>query len=204
MPAIVLTDAAVNMDESIHTITSTLLAKARAHEAPAWERLVDVYSPLVYHWCLQKGLSREDSEDVGQQVFVAVSRALGDYEHETFRGWLRTITNRKILDFWEQRKKQPAGEGGTSFQVRVNEWPAPSSDQELATDREERQILRRSVLEAVCSEFSQQDLEAFRRVVVDEHSPAEVAQALGISRNQVYLAKSRILKRLREAFGPSG
>jgi RNA polymerase sigma-70 factor, ECF subfamily len=184
------------MDESIHTITSTLLSRVRSRDAAAWERLVDLYSPLVYHWCLRKGLSRSDSEDVGQEVFLAVARGLATYKHESFRGWLRTITDRKIIDFWKKHGKQPRGQGGPEFQQRMNEVAAPDSSQE--SEREERQIMRLSLLEAISNEFSEQDLRAFRRLIVDEKSPAEVAEEMKITRNQVYLAKSRILRRLRE------
>jgi RNA polymerase sigma-70 factor (ECF subfamily) len=189
------------MEESIDSITSTLLARVKAHDADAWDRLIDTYGPLVYHWCLRKGLSRETAEDVGQEVFLAVSRGMETYEHETFRGWLKTITHRKILDCWEKMGKQPIAQGGTDFQVRMNDIPGAESTDDGAAGGDEEKILRLSVLETIEHEFSAQDLAAVRRVVVDEKSPAEVAQELKISRNQVYLAKSRVLRRLREKFG---
>jgi RNA polymerase sigma-70 factor (ECF subfamily) len=185
------------MDESLNTITSSLLSRAQAKDNKAWEQLVDVYGPLVYRWCLRKGLKPEQAEDVGQEVFLAVSRNLANYQHETFRGWLRTITDRKIIDCWERDKKQPNGDGGTVGQKQMNDVPAECEESEREDDR----ILRSSLLEMIRSEFSEQDVLAFCRLIIDEKSPAEVAVELKITRNKVYLAKSRILHRLRETLG---
>jgi RNA polymerase sigma-70 factor (ECF subfamily) len=187
------------MDESIQTTTSSLLSRARAREERAWEQLVDLYGPLVYSWCLRKGLKREQAEDVGQEVFLAVSRNLASYEHESFRGWLRTITDRKIIDFWE--KKTPTAEGGTEGQQRMNGVAAESSSESAEGEHEDNKIMQLSLLEGIRSEFSDQDVLAFCRLIIDEKTPAEVAEELKISRNKVYLAKSRILHRLREMAG---
>jgi len=184
------------MDESLQTITSSLLSRARARDERAWEELVDLYGPLVYSWCLRKGLKRDQAEDVGQEVFLAVSRNLATYEHENFRGWLRTITDRKIIDFWE--KKLPIAAGGSEGQKRMDGVPAASSSDGTMNQWEDNKIMRLSLLEVIRSEFSDQDLLAFCRLIIDEKSPAEVAEELKISRNRVYLAKSRILNRLRE------
>jgi RNA polymerase sigma-70 factor (ECF subfamily) len=188
------------MDESIQTITSSLLQQARARDAAAWDRLVEVYSPLIYNWCRRRGLTPEDCEDVGQQVFASLWSSLADYRHEHFLGWLKTITENKIRDLWRRRAEEPTGEGGTSFQNRVNEWP--ESPDESAPSREEQVILQESVLDLVSSEFSTQALAAFRHLVIEEKDPADVAAKLGMTRNQVYLAKSRILRRLRDKLLP--
>ncbi len=188
------------MDESIDTITSTLLARAQAHEPRAWAQLVDVYSPLVYRWCLKRGLSPEGAEDVGQDVFLAVYRALGTFEHDSFRGWLRTITDRKCLDFQSRTRRQPDGQGGSDFQEWLSQQPAEESG-DAPSHSDEKLQLYTAVLSAVSGEFSKQDVEAFRCLVIDQKTPAEVAEQLAITRNQVYLAKSRIRRRLREVFG---
>lgn len=188
------------MDESINSITSSLLSRARAKDNMAWEQLVDVYGPLVYRWCLRKGLKPEQAEDVGQEVFLAVSRNLANYQHETFRGWLWTITERKIIDYRKKNQDIHNGGGGTEYQKQINEVPAESEESE----REDDKILRSSLLEMIRSEFSEQDVLAFCRLIIDEKSAAEVAEELKITRNKVYLAKSRILHRLRETFGVAG
>lgn len=185
------------MDESINTITSSLLSRARAKDNKAWEQLVDVYGPLVYRWCLRKGLKPEQAEDVGQEVFLAVSRNLANFQHASFRGWLRTITDRKIIDHWEKNKDQPIAGGGTVGQQQMNELPAESGESE----REDDKILRSSFLELIRSQFSERDVLAFCRLIIDEKSAAEVAEELKIAPHVVHTIKARILKRMREMAG---
>lgn len=189
------------MDESIHSITSTLLSRARLGEREAWERLVDLYGPLVFYWCQKKGLSPENANDVSQEVFVAVSRKLPDYQHETFLGWLRTITHNKINDFWKKERRQPSAEGGSNNHQVILELPAQPEEPSQEDQWESEQFFGLSLMQAISSEFSPRDLQAFRRLVLDGKTPAEVAEELHITPNIVYLARSRILHCLREQAG---
>lgn len=186
------------MDESFRAITSALLSRAKANDGKAWEQLVEMYAPLVYGWCLRKGLKPEQAEDIGQEVFLAVFRNLATYANASFLGWLRTITDRKVIDAWKRNGQEPTADGGTDGQVRMQEVPAESE----GSERADEEVLQLSVLEAIRSEFSDQDVLAFCRLIIDEKTPAEVAEELNISRNQVYMAKSRILRRLRERTDP--
>src|SRR4051812_1404007 len=99
----------------------SLLARAQENQPAAWEQLVDLYAPLVYHWCRRAGLREEDVEDVFQEVFRAVARALPDFRKEragdTFRGWLRTITRNKIRDHYRLLQDEVRGAGGTDAQM---------------------------------------------------------------------------------------
>jgi RNA polymerase sigma-70 factor, ECF subfamily len=184
------------MDDSVQSITSSLLSRARARDRRAWEQLVELYSPLVYHWCLRMGLTADLAEDIGQEVFLAVSRKLGDYQHQSFRGWLRTITHSKIHDHWRKCGRLPVAVGGSENQAALGEVAAESVTE--SGELEERTIMGLSLLESIRGAFSEQDVRAFQGLIVDEKSPAEVADELGLTRNQVYLAKSRILHWLRE------
>ncbi len=185
------------MDESINSITSSLLSRARAKDNKAWEQLVDVYGPLVYRWCLRKGLRPEQAEDVGQEVFLAVSRNLEKYQHETFRGWLWKITERKILDHWERDKGKPNGVGGSEVQKQMNELPVEREERE----REDDKVLHSTLLELIRSQFSERDVLAFCRLIIDERSAGEVAEELKIAPHVVHTVKARILKRMREMAG---
>lgn len=189
------------MDESIHSITSTLLSRAKAGERKAWERLVDLYGPLVFYWCQKKGLSPENANDVSQEVFLAVSRKLADYQHETFRGWLRKITHHKIIDFWKKERRQPVADGGSNNHQVILEIPAPPDEPSRDDQWEEEQFFGLSLMQAISSEFSPRDLQIFRRLILNDRTAAEVAEEMKISTNIIYLARSRILQRLREIAG---
>lgn len=186
------------------SISSTLLDRIRARRPDAWERLVDLYGPVVYRWCRQSGLGPEDAADVVQDVFAAVATHVGGFRRDrpgdSFGGWLRTITRNKIRDHYRRRRGTPQAQGGTEAHeqlAQVGEPPEPS-DPSAATDNGLDAWLSRRGLELVRAEFENRTWEAFRRTAVEGQSPAHVAEDLGMTVPAVYQAKSRVLRRLRQ------
>jgi RNA polymerase sigma-70 factor (ECF subfamily) len=179
-----------------------LLERVKAQDQVAWDRLVRLYSPLVYRWCRQAGVSAEGAADVGQEVFQAVARKIRDFrrdrEGDSFRGWLRTITARKVCDHFRDRHGEEAA-GGSDALDRMMQVPAPA-DSAGVSCAEETQLLYRRAVELIQAEFEGPTWRAFWRTAVEGDSPRDVAGDLGVSVNAVYLAKSRVLKRLREEF----
>src|SRR3954451_16054692 len=89
------------------SISNSLLEGVKSRDARAWQRLVDLYGPLVYHWCCRPGLRREDRADIFQEVFRTLAEKIDifcrDRPGGTFRGWLRTITRNKIADHFRKK-----------------------------------------------------------------------------------------------------
>jgi RNA polymerase sigma-70 factor (ECF subfamily) len=204
-----VTDSNVNQDDPSAPTSVSLLERARRQEPGAWERMVGLYAPLVYSWCRKAHLQPADAEDVGQEVFRAVFRKLGEFRHDapgnTFRGWLWQIAHNKILDHHRKHPRPLAGPGGSEALQQLGQLAEegagltsnPSGEVDL---REEARILLRQALKQLEHRFAAQTWQAFWQVSVQGRSAAEVAQELGTSVNTVYLAKSRILRRLREEF----
>jgi RNA polymerase sigma-70 factor, ECF subfamily len=199
-----VTDANVPSGGGAAEPSSSLLARVRASEQAAWARLVDLYSPLVYRWCRQAGLQAADAADVGQQVFLAVARKVRDFrrdrEGDSFRGWVREITRNKVSDHFRARAGAPPAEGGDALLGVAEETAAGPDASDAAADPEEEGLLYRRAVELIRAEFEPRTWQAFWQVVVDGRPPADVAGALGTTRNAVYLAKARVLRRLREEF----
>ncbi len=201
-----MTESSVHLEGRLATITTTLLGGVRRGDAPAWERLVELYVPLVYWWCKRTGLQDADILDVGQEVLLTLRRNLPGFRCEsptdTFRGWLRQITANAICEHFRRQGKQPLAEGGSEARARFEQIAAldESDDAQAA----ELQILGARVVESVRLAFSERDWQAAYRVLADDQRPADVALELGVTRNQVYLAVSRIRKRLSEQLIASG
>jgi RNA polymerase sigma-70 factor (ECF subfamily) len=176
--------------------------RAEARDPQAWERLVFLYTPLVYGWCRNAGLGEIDAADVGQEVFCGVARGLVDFRHErgagTFRSWLRTITRRKIQDFIRQRQEQPRGTGGSDAFRRLLEVPADNQEEGAAV--KEEQLLCWRAAELVRQDVEGKTWTAFWRLAVEGHSLTAVAAELGLSLNAAYKARTRVLARLRQEF----
>jgi RNA polymerase sigma-70 factor, ECF subfamily len=196
-----------NSLESAGSSTSrSLIRRAQARDPEAWQRLVDLYGPLVFYWCQRSGLSSPDAADVFQETFAAVSAALDRFRHgeenQTFRGWLWTIARNKIRDHFRRNTAEPSAVGGSKAQQRLAEIPDEWSDvSDDPRDRAEIQKLYRRGLDLVRAEFEDRTWQAFWRVVVEGHDTADVAADLGLSRDAVRQYKSRVLRRLRQELG---
>jgi RNA polymerase sigma-70 factor (ECF subfamily) len=192
------------MTRSSGTLPSTLLVRLRAHEPDAWQKLTHLFGPLAYGWCRRAGLSPADAADVTQDIFrsvaVGLPRFRRDRPGDTFRGWLATIARSRINDFLRRQRRQPRGEGGTTFHQLVQSLPEELTDESsFVSDAaaERRGVLQRA-MQLVQAEFETRTWTAFWRTAVEAEDPQLVAADLGVSLNAVYKAKSRVLKRLRE------
>jgi RNA polymerase sigma-70 factor (ECF subfamily) len=182
-----------------------LLAGLQAQAEEAWERLIRLYGPVIYAWCKRRGLQPDDAEDVTQEVFRVVLLRITDFRREqpgsTFRGWLWTITRNKLGDYLRRCQKHPQPAGGSEARDRLEQFPAEPRPKDEDPETGAERLLYQRALDLIRSEFEPTSWDAFWRVVVGGQRPADVAPALGLSLNAVYLAKSRVLRRLREELG---
>jgi RNA polymerase sigma-70 factor (ECF subfamily) len=180
----------------------TLLERLRANDGGAWQVMVRLYTPLVCHWCAQGGVRGADVDDVAQEVFQAAATHLESFRRDrpgdSFRGWLRGITRNRVLQHFRRSGRHPRAAGGTDALRQLQAVAAPEEDEDPA---EELDGLRRRALELVRSEFEERTWQAFWRTVVEGRSPVDLAAELGVSPAAVRMAKSRVLRRLKEEFG---
>lgn len=184
----------------------SLLVRLQARESDAWQRLADLYGPLVFHWGRRCQLSDEDAGDVMQEVFAAVATAIDSYQPERgrFRGWLWTITRNKIRDLHRKRERRPVTADDTAARHQLDNVTAlVDQDLEEPTSAIEATRLFHRGLELVRGEFAERTWQAFWRAVVEEEDTASIADDLGISASAVRQSKSRVLRRLREELGDS-
>jgi RNA polymerase sigma-70 factor (ECF subfamily) len=197
-----VTDANVDSSGAGDSTSLSLIRRAQAQDQVAWVRLVHFCDPLLERWCLRAGLQHADAADVKQEVYTAVSRSLGEFHRnqpgDSFRGWLYTITRNKILD--RLRKLQEAGVGGTDAQLRMAAIPAEEAGGVSSADFDDERLLYRRALELTRGEFEPKTWEAFWKVTAEGRSPDDVAAELGMTTNAVYLARSRIISRIRTEF----
>jgi RNA polymerase sigma-70 factor (ECF subfamily) len=180
----------------------SLLVRVKARDEEAWKRFVHLYSPLVYRWCQRKGLQDADAADVVQEVFKTVAGSIDgfhrDREGDSLRAWLRTITHTRVLDHFRRNGHTAAPVGGSEAQARLQELPDDHEDP--GETEEDKHILLRRAVDMVLDGCKEETRQAFLRVVVAGQRPADVARDLGITPNAVYLAKSHVLRRIREEF----
>lgn len=177
------------------TSASLLKRLCQPGEEAAWARFADLYTPLMYHWARRRlGLSPEESADLVQEVFTLLLRKLPEFSYDqqrSFRGWLRTV----LLNKWRetQRRKRfqtvPAG-------LDLPDVAGPD-EAALFDEAEYRQHLVHRALQLMQAEFQPVTWKACQSLIAGKTAP-QVAAELGLTINGVYLAKSRVLHRLRQ------
>ena len=193
------------------SVTSTdLLLQAKANSQTAWQQLVTRYSRRIYRWCRQARLQPTDAADVTQEVLHAVARKLGDFRRDrpgdTFRGWLRRITNNKVNDhFRKQNKTADKASGGVNqvdfladLQEPLGTWNTSlvASDVSIVSSFQNQRI--QTVIKDVRANISERDWKLFWRIAVDGQSAVDAAKELSITANAARLVKMRVLKRLKD------
>lgn len=185
-----------------HTSLS-LLQRLRVGPGEAdWRRFMGLYEPLLRSWLRRKEVLGHDSDDLVQNVMAVVIRRMAEFEHNgrtgAFRTWLRTITLNCLREHWRTLKANPAGVGGSDIQTLIAQLQDPESQLSCLWNEEHDRQVMRTLLEELRTEFEPRTWQAFERFALQARAAAEVAQELGISSNAVFIAKSRVLARLRQ------
>ncbi len=180
----------------------SLLFRAQSGEADAWKDLTDLYRPLIIGWLLRQGVPAVDLEDLSQDVLLTVVKHLPTFEHSghrgAFRSWLRTIVCSRTSNYWRATGASTQASGGSGATAALQQIEDPDSDLNRQWDHEHDRYIIRCLLDLIEAEFEPPTLRAFRRLALEEASGAEVAEELGMSVAAVYVAKSRVLQRIRQ------
>lgn len=184
-----------------HPVTrpSLLLRMRNAADAAAWSQFVDVYAPLIYGFARKQGLQDADAADLLQDVLRSVAGAISRLDYDprrgSFRGWLFTIARNHLRDFIARRTSGAQGSGDTGVRKLLEQQP--ESDEAEWNIEYERRVF------AWAAEETQKEVEAstwqaFWQTAVEGKSGRDVAAELKLSVAAVYLAKGRVMKRLKE------
>ena len=180
----------------------TLLTRIKdGADATAWREFTDVYGPVVFGFARRRGLQDADAADLMQEVLRSVSRHAEKLEYDpakgTFRGWLFTVTRNKIYNFLNSQKNKPRASGDSSTQNRLDAIPDTSVDPDADWDLEYQRQLSARAMDRVRNEFHANTWKAFYGTAVEGRAAQTVGEELSMTPGAVYVAKSRILARLR-------
>jgi RNA polymerase sigma-70 factor (ECF subfamily) len=176
------------------TTSLTLLERIRQPgQTEAWTRFIQLYVPLLLKWARRAGFHRADAEDLTQMILMKLLRLLPHYVPQpssSFRAWLSTIARNEAIDFRTRRGTRPLPGDGGLVMVATPQEPD-------VHEHEYRADLVRTALRLIRGDFEPTTWTAFTAVVVEGRAVAEVAEELGLTPNAIYLARNRVLTRLR-------
>ncbi len=178
------------------TPASLLERLKHAENQDAWRRFVKLYAPMIYRWATQAGLGSNEAADLVQDVFLILVEKLPEFQYDgqrSFRAWLKTVT----LNKWrEQARRWLPGPKVTADGNLPQAEGLDAAD--LFEENEYRRCLVHRAMQIVQADFEPATWKAWSGFVVEGRPAKEVAAELGLSVNAVYLAKGRVLGRLRE------
>lgn len=187
----------------MQTTSASLLERLHDRaDSSAWGRLSELYHPLILGWLRRNGVRPDDADDVAQEVLIVVVRRFPEFEHNqrtgAFRAWLRAITVNCCRDFWRANRLRPAAPGGSDFGGVLDQLADPDTESSKQWDRDHDLHVTRKLLDLIRPQFEAATWEAFHRFAILGEPAAAVAAALGTTPNAVFIAKSRVLARLRD------
>lgn len=189
------------VNETPLTRVSLLIQIRDGSNHSAWREFMNLYGPIVYGFARKRGLQDADAADLMQDVMRSVASAIGqlDYDRKrgSFAGWLFTITRNKVFNFLSSRRTRPQASGDTATNQIINSHP----DDGDASDEWETEYQRRlasMAMEKIKTEFQENTWRAFMLTAVEGIAAAEAGKQVGLSAGAVYVAKSRVLARLKD------
>ncbi len=180
--------------------TTLVLDKLHQSEPEAWEVFVQRFRQPVVRFALDMGLPEAEAEDAAQEALATFLTAYREGRYDRGRGrlhsWLFGIAQRTIQsrrrDLARDRRRTPAA-------LQTAAWDAlPQAGAQASWDRSWQQAVFDQCLAQVRAELEPRTVQAFELVALREVPAQEAASQLGMTRNAVFLAKHRVLKRIRE------
>jgi RNA polymerase sigma factor (sigma-70 family) len=178
------------------TRASLLLRLQQPDDERAWQEFVEIYQPLIERLAIRYGLQSADAQDISQEVLARVAKAIPEWEHDpargSFRGWLTRVTRNLAIEQFRTRARRPLTnpESGQLEQFQ--------RDADSIFQLEQQRELFGWAARKARDQFVPTTWQAFWLTAVEQQSPSEVAEQLGLSTGAVYIARSRVMARLRE------
>ena len=168
----------------------------------AWAEFLQVYEPMLFRLASRWGLQDADASEVVQETLLAVAKSIGNFSDDnragSFRRWLATLTRNKLADHLAKRSRQECGSGDTDVHRWLNQQASDASSVSVWDWNEKRQVFAWAA-KLVRSQVNDSTWQAFYRTTVQGESVQQVASDLGMREGMIYVARSRVMSRLRKA-----
>lgn len=185
---------------NLQTRKSLLIRIKDSDDTLAWSQFTVLYGPLIYRYGKRKGLQDADAADLMQDVLGRVSQSITTFNYNPaigrFRSWLFLISRQAFSDLLKKRDRQPVGTGDSRISELISHAAAPQ--EESIWETEYRKHLLSWAMKQIQEQFSESTWMAFCEFALNNRPAKEVAKSLGMSVGAIYIAKTRVMQRLKE------
>lgn len=191
-------------DHEPSTRGSLLLRLRDVADAESWQEFVSCYAPRVYAWCRRQGLQDSDAADATQTVLMKLVQVMQRFDYQPacgrFRSWLRTVAVNVARDLQREWRTTNRAAGDTSAAASLDALVAPDAWSTLIDEIEAAHQWERLRLasQQVRIRVKPHTWQAYHQTVVEGRTPTDVASSLNLPISEVYVAKSRVMKMLRQ------
>ena len=170
-----------------------IISRVLRGEQNAYAELVSRYQGYVFTLVLRMVKTREDAEEVAQDVFVKAYRSLADFRGESkFSTWLYTIANTSSITFLRKKKLDVHSlDNEKVFEV------ADNKDSGFRANQVEQKSRLNMVNQAIAM-LSSDDAEIITLFYKAEQNLEEIARILGLEPNTAKVRLHRARGRLKE------
>lgn len=183
------------------TRASLILRLVDPADDVAWTEFLQIYEPMLFCLASRWGLQDADAREVVQETLLGVSKSIPSFRDRShtgaFRGWLTAITRNKLADHLAKRARQERGSGDTDIHRWLDQQASESSSASVWDWQQKRQVFAWAA-ERVRGQVSDSTWQAFHRTCVRGEKTKQVAADLGLREGMVYVARSRVMARLRK------
>lgn len=198
--------SAVAQPEFLPTRLSLLSRLRNLEDQNSWQRFYDTYWQLIFNVARRTGLNEAEAQDVVQETVIAIAKQMPNFRYDraqgTFKGWLLTITHRRITDLYRRRHYHQGGRLVAREQPLDTPLLATQPYPELALEKiwadEWEQHVLQTALTRVKKGIKPLQFQMFHLHVIKGVQVEEVARRLGVKSAEVYWAKYRLGTRLRK------
>jgi RNA polymerase sigma factor (sigma-70 family) len=187
------------MPDTPTTRPSLLARLATADDAQAWDEFLEIYQPLLARYARRKNLQPADTDELIQEVLVAVSAAVERWDPDRskgrFRHWLVTVARNITVD---QFARSPQAAGGSAVNALLQQQPATQQEDSELFDLEYQRQVFRWAAQRIRPQFRPTTWQAFWLTAVEEQDPQAVAHQLDLTVGAVYKSRSRVMRRLKQ------
>lgn len=190
------------MHEPPATRHSLLIRLHDSQDEPAWREFLAIYEPLVRRLARRRGFQEADAEDLSQEVFRSVAAAIERWrtnpERGSFRAWLFLIARNTMINALKKNQRRPQATGDTQVRRLLEARQVPDDDAAALVEGEYLWGVFHWAAEQVRPEFRSATWQAFWRTSVEGVKAQQVAAETGLSAGAVYIARSRVMARLKQ------